>query len=98
MRVAVVGKSGAGKSTLTRLLFRFYDVQKGSVEIDGQDIRHITQYSLRNILGIAHRLSSIVHADLIVVMEDGRIIEQGKHQSLLKKKGLYTEMWQAQQQ
>ncbi len=208
--VAIVGKSGAGKSTLTRLLFRFYDVKKGSIQIDGQDIRHVTQYSLREILAIvpqdsilfnntiyfnitygnqaasqdevekaakmaqiydfieslpekwetkvgerglklsggekqrvaiarailkrpkillldeatssldsktekaiqhtleelagnyttliiAHRLSSIVHADLIVVMEDGCIVEQGKHQALLQQQGMYTEMWQIQQ-
>jgi ABC-type multidrug transport system fused ATPase/permease subunit len=46
---------------------------------------------------IAHRLSSIVHADLIVVMEQGRIVEQGSHQELLQRKGLYAEMWQVQQ-
>jgi len=208
--VAIVGKSGAGKSTLTRLLFRFYDVQKGSIQIDGQDIRHITQDSLRQAIAIvpqdsilfnntlyfnlaygnadasqedienaakmaqiydfieslpekwdtkvgerglklsggekqrvaiarailkqpkillldeatssldsktekaiqgtleaiagdyttliiAHRLSSIVHADQIVVMEQGRIVEQGKHQALLQQEGLYAEMWQVQQ-
>ena len=208
--VAIVGKSGAGKSTLTRLLFRFYDVKAGSIQIGGQDIRHVTQNSLRQAIAIvpqdsilfnntiafniaygkpdasqkeienvakmaqiydfieslpekwetkvgerglklsggekqrvaiarailkqpkillldeatssldsktekaiqgtlekiaghyttliiAHRLSSIVHADLIVVMEQGRIIEQGQHQELLQNKGLYAEMWQAQQ-
>jgi ATP-binding cassette subfamily B protein len=208
--VAIVGKSGAGKSTLTRLLFRFYDVQDGSIQIGGQDIRHVTQNSLRQAMAIvpqdsilfnntvafnlaygkpdasqediesaakmaqiydfieslpekwdtkvgerglklsggekqrvaiarailkqpkillldeatssldsktekaiqstleeiaghyttliiAHRLSSIVHADLIVVMEQGRIVEQGSHQELLQRKGLYAEMWQVQQ-
>jgi ATP-binding cassette subfamily B protein len=50
--VAVVGASGAGKSTLSRLLFRFYDVQHGSVSIDGQDVRHVSQDSLRTALGI----------------------------------------------
>jgi ATP-binding cassette subfamily B protein len=208
--IAIVGKSGAGKSTLTRLLFRFYDVQDGSIQIGGQDIRHVTQNSLRQAMAIvpqdsilfnntitfnlaygkpdasqediesaakmaqiydfieslpekwdtkvgerglklsggekqrvaiarailkqpkillldeatssldsktekaiqstleeiaghyttliiAHRLSSIVHADLIVVMEQGRIVEQGSHQELLQRKGLYAEMWQVQQ-
>ncbi|WP_300495867.1 ABC transporter ATP-binding protein/permease [Marinobacter sp.] len=50
--VAVVGASGAGKSTLARLLFRFYDVNQGSITIDGQDIREITQDSLRSAIGV----------------------------------------------
>jgi len=51
-KIAVVGASGAGKSTLARLLFRFYEVTGGSVQIDGQDIRHVTQASLRRAIGI----------------------------------------------
>ncbi len=51
-RVAVVGPSGSGKSTLARLLFRFYDVQQGAIRIDGQDIRAVSQHSLRLQLGI----------------------------------------------
>jgi ATP-binding cassette, subfamily B, heavy metal transporter len=51
-KVAVVGSSGAGKSTLSRLLFRFYDVGGGGISIDGQDIRHVTQKSLRRAIGI----------------------------------------------
>jgi ATP-binding cassette, subfamily B, heavy metal transporter len=50
--VAIVGPSGAGKSTLSRLLFRFYDIQSGSIKIDGQDIRDVTQHSLRASLGM----------------------------------------------
>jgi len=50
--VAVVGPSGAGKSTLARLLFRFYDVQGGSIALAGQDIRKVTQASLRQAIGI----------------------------------------------
>ena len=50
--VAVVGSSGAGKSTLSRLLFRFYDIQNGNITIDGQDIRDVTQTSVRAALGI----------------------------------------------
>ncbi len=50
--VAVVGPSGAGKSTISRLLFRFYDVDHGQILIDGQDIRAVTQKSLRAALGI----------------------------------------------
>ncbi|MDA8093535.1 MAG: ABC transporter ATP-binding protein/permease [Betaproteobacteria bacterium] len=50
--VAVVGPSGAGKSTLSRLIFRFFDVQQGRITIDGQDVREVTQKSLRGVLGI----------------------------------------------
>ena len=50
--VAVVGPSGSGKSTLARLLFRFYDVNAGRISIDGQDIRAVTQQSLRQAIGI----------------------------------------------
>jgi len=49
---AVVGHSGSGKSTLSRLLFRFYDVQQGGIRIDGQDLRQVTQESLRHAIGI----------------------------------------------
>ena len=51
-KVAIVGRSGAGKSTISRLLFRFYDVSAGSIRIDGQDIRGLTQASLRAAIGI----------------------------------------------
>jgi ATP-binding cassette subfamily B protein len=50
--VAVVGPSGAGKSTLARLLFRFYDVDAGAIRIDGQDLREVTQHSLRQAIGV----------------------------------------------
>lgn len=50
--LAVVGSSGAGKSTLSRLLYRFYDVTNGAIRIDGQDIRAVSQSSLRKIIGI----------------------------------------------
>jgi ATP-binding cassette subfamily B protein len=50
--VAVVGPSGAGKSTISRILYRFYDISSGSVTIDGQDIRDVTQTSLRAAIGI----------------------------------------------
>ncbi len=51
-RVAIVGPSGAGKSTIARLLFRFYDVTDGAIEIDGRDIRDVTQDSLRRAIGV----------------------------------------------
>jgi ATP-binding cassette subfamily B protein len=50
--VAVVGPSGSGKSTLARLMFRFYDVQQGRIRIAGQDIRRVTQSSVRRAIGI----------------------------------------------
>ncbi len=50
--VAVVGPSGAGKSTISRILYRFYDIKSGAVTIDGQDIRDVTQESLRAVIGI----------------------------------------------
>jgi ABC-type transport system involved in Fe-S cluster assembly fused permease/ATPase subunit len=51
-RIALVGPSGSGKSTIGRLLFRFYDIQKGSIRIDGQDIRDVTQTSLHQAIGV----------------------------------------------
>ena len=50
--VAVVGPSGAGKSTISRILYRFYDIKSGQVTIDGQDVRDVTQASLRSVIGI----------------------------------------------
>ncbi len=50
--VAIVGPSGAGKSTISRLLYRFYDIQSGAIVIDGQDVRDVTQESLRAAIGM----------------------------------------------
>ena len=209
--VAVVGASGAGKSTLSRLLFRFYDVQQGRILISGQDIREVTQTSLRAAIGIvpqdtvlfndtiyyniayghpdatreqviaaaqsahihefieslpqgydsmvgerglklsggekqrvaiarailknpailifdeatsaldsksekaiqaelraiaqnrttlviAHRLSTVVDADQILVMDQGKIVERGTHRELLAQNRLYAQMWNLQKQ
>ena len=208
--VAVVGPSGAGKSTLARLLYRFYDVGSGRITIDGQDIRQVTQSSLRQAIGIvpqdtvlfndtvqyniaygrpgatlddvqgaaraahihafisatpkgydtmvgerglklsggekqrvaiartllknppllifdeatsaldsaneraiqaelravsqgktalviAHRLSTVVDAHEIVVLEAGRVVERGPHAELMAKEGRYAQMWRLQQ-
>jgi len=62
--LAVVGPSGAGKSTLARILYRFYDVSGGRVTIDGQDIAHVTQASLRNAIGIVPQ-DSVLFNDTI---------------------------------
>lgn len=209
--VAIVGPSGAGKSTISRLLFRFYDVKSGSVTIDGQDVRDVTQESLRKVIGmvpqdtvlfndtiaynirygrtdaideevekaaemaqisgfirhlpegyqamvgerglklsggekqrvaiartilkappilildeatsaldtateqeiqsaldivsrgrttlvIAHRLSTVIGADEIIVLKDGLIAERGTHRALLKQDGLYASMWNRQRE
>jgi ATP-binding cassette subfamily B multidrug efflux pump len=60
-KVGLVGRSGAGKSTLVKLLLRFYDAEQGAIEIDGQDIRHITQDSLRSHIGMVQQDSALLH-------------------------------------
>ncbi len=209
-KVAIVGASGAGKSTLLKLLFRFYDVNAGRLLIDGQDVRSVSQDSLRRSIGVvpqdavlfntsifenirygrvdanddevwqairlahlqdfieqlpkkaetmvgerglklsggekqrvaiarailkrpkimvfdeatssldshsekmileamaevsreqtsvvvAHRLSTVVDADSIVVLDKGRVVEQGSHGQLLQKQGHYAALWELQQ-
>jgi ABC-type transport system involved in Fe-S cluster assembly fused permease/ATPase subunit len=70
--VAVVGPSGAGKSTLGRLLFRFYDVEDGAIRIDGQDLRDVTQRSLRAALGIVPQDTVLFNDSLRYNLEYGR--------------------------
>jgi ABC-type transport system involved in Fe-S cluster assembly fused permease/ATPase subunit len=209
--VALVGPSGAGKSTISRLLYRFYDVKSGRILIDGQDIRDVTQESLRAAIGIvpqdtvlfndtihyniqygrvtanddevkeaarlaqidgfirqlplgykamvgerglklsggekqrvaiartilkappilmldeatsaldsftekeiqaaldqiargrttlviAHRLSTVIHSDTILVMDKGQIVERGTHSSLMSSGGLYAGLWARQRE
>jgi ATP-binding cassette subfamily B protein len=209
-KLALVGGSGAGKSTIAKLLFRFYDTSSGGIYIDGQNIKDVTQLSLRQAIGvvpqdtvlfnstilenvrygrpnanddevkeaiklahlqsfieqlpngyetqvgerglklsggekqrvaiartilkqpgilifdeatssldsaseravleaiddvsmgkssvvIAHRLSTIVKADRILVLEQGEVVEQGNHESLLKQEGRYAHLWSLQQ-
>jgi len=60
-KVGIVGRSGAGKSTLVNLLLRFFDVQQGSVSIDGQDIRQINQESLRANIAMVTQDTSLLH-------------------------------------
>ena len=209
--LAIVGPSGAGKSTISRILYRFYDIAEGCVRIDGQDIRDVTQASLRAAIGmvpqdtvlfndtirynirygrpdasdaeveaaarlaqiagfierlpkgyetrvgerglklsggekqrvaiartilknppillldeatsaldthtekeiqaalkgisenrttliIAHRLSTVIDADEILVLEQGRVMERGRHDDLLAKGGIYADMWNRQRE
>ncbi len=209
--VAVVGESGSGKSTLARLLYRFYDVNRGRISINGHDIRQLTQASLRSAIAIvpqdtvlfndtiyyninygrpdatreeviaaaeaaqltefinilplgyetrvgerglklsggekqrvaiarallknpamlifdeatssldsktekaiqasienaargrttlviAHRLSTVMNADMILVMDDGRVVERGTHTALIEQEGRYAQMWALQLQ
>ena len=70
--VAVVGHSGSGKSTLARLLFRFYDVQGGAVCINGQDIRQLTQDSLRAAIGIVPQDTVLFNDTLFYNIQYGR--------------------------
>jgi ABC-type multidrug transport system ATPase subunit len=70
--VAVVGHSGSGKSTLARLLFRFYDVQGGAVRINGQDIRGLTQDSLRAAIGIVPQDTVLFNDTLFYNIQYGR--------------------------
>ena len=60
-KVGLVGRSGAGKSTLVNLLMRFFDVESGQIKVDGQDIRHITQDSLRAQIGMVTQDTSLLH-------------------------------------
>jgi ATP-binding cassette, subfamily B, heavy metal transporter len=71
--VAIVGPSGAGKSTLSRLLFRFYDIQSGSVTIDGQDIRDVTQKSLRQSIGMVPQDTVLFNDTILYNIRYGRI-------------------------
>ncbi|MFW2542864.1 ABC transporter ATP-binding protein [Primorskyibacter sp. 2E107] len=60
-KIGLVGRSGAGKSTLVKLLLRFYDVERGQIRIDGQDIAHVTQDSLRQQIGMVQQDSALLH-------------------------------------
>ncbi len=70
--VAIVGPSGAGKSTISRILLRFYDVAGGSVTIDGQDIRDVTQTSLRAALGVVPQDTVLFNDTILYNIRYGR--------------------------
>jgi ABC-type transport system involved in Fe-S cluster assembly fused permease/ATPase subunit len=70
--VAIVGPSGAGKSTISRILFRFYDIQSGRVTIDGQDIRDVTQTSLRAAIGVVPQDTVLFNDTILYNIRYGR--------------------------
>jgi ATP-binding cassette, subfamily B, heavy metal transporter len=70
--VAVVGSSGAGKSTLSRLLYRFYDVDNGAIRINGQDLRQLTQHSLRSAIGIVPQDTVLFNDSILYNIQYGR--------------------------
>ncbi|CAN5188805.1 ABC transporter ATP-binding protein [soil metagenome] len=71
-RVGLVGHSGAGKSTLVNLLLRFHDVEGGSIRIDGQDLRQVTQESLRAAIGVVTQDTSLLHRSIAANIRYGR--------------------------
>src|SRR5262249_49188839 len=70
--IAIVGPSGAGKSTIARLVFRFYDANAGAIEIDGQDIRDVTQDSLRRAIGVVPQDTVLFNDTISYNIEYGR--------------------------
>ncbi len=71
-KVGIVGRSGAGKSTLINLLLRFYDIQKGSIEIDGRDISQVKQEDLRSHIGVVTQDTSLLHRSIRENISYGR--------------------------
>ena len=71
-RVGLVGRSGAGKSTLVNLLLRFYELEKGGIRIDGQDLREVTQDSLRAAIGMVTQDTSLLHRSIAANIRYGR--------------------------
>jgi ATP-binding cassette subfamily B multidrug efflux pump len=71
-RVGVVGRSGSGKSTLVNLLLRFYEPERGSIRIDGQDIGEVTQESLRTAIGMVTQDTSLLHRSIAANIRYGR--------------------------
>jgi ATP-binding cassette subfamily B multidrug efflux pump len=63
-RIGLIGRSGAGKSTLVNLLLRFHEPQSGRITIDGQDIRSVTQDSLRSAIGMVTQDTSLLHRSM----------------------------------
>jgi len=71
-KVALVGSSGAGKSTIGKLLFRFYDTDRGEILVDGQNVRHFTQHSLRSAIGVVPQDTVLFNSTLLENVRYGR--------------------------
>ena len=71
-RIGLIGRSGAGKSTLVNLLLRFHEIEQGSIRIDGQDIVHVTQESLRAAIGMVTQDTSLLHRSIAANIGYGR--------------------------
>ena len=71
-KLAIVGPTGAGKSTISRLLFRFYEVTQGRIRIDGQDIRDVTQESLRAAIGVVPQDTVLFNDTILYNIAYGR--------------------------
>ena len=87
--VAVVGPSGAGKSTISRILYRFYDIKSGSVTIDGQDLRDVTQASLRAVIGIVPQDTVLFNDTVRYNIAYGRI---GANEAEIKDAARYAQI------
>ena len=87
--IAVVGPSGAGKSTISRILYRFYDIKSGSVTIDGQDIRDVTQESLRAVIGIVPQDTVLFNDTVRYNIAYGRI---GANESEIKEAARHAQI------
>ena len=100
-KIAIVGPTGAGKTTMVKLLMRFYDVNSGSISIDGHNIKDFKRGELRKLFGMVLQDTwafggTIKNADLILVMNEGDIVEQGTHDELLEKDGFYAKLYNSQ--
>ena len=71
-KVGLVGRSGAGKSTLVNLALRLFDVEAGSIRIDGQDVREVTQESVRAAIGLVSQDTSLLHRSVRENLKYGR--------------------------
>ena len=85
-RIGLVGRSGAGKSTLVNLLLRFFDIEQGRITVDGQDIRHVTQESLRTQIGLVTQDTSLLHRSIADNIRYGRpLATQGEIEAAARK-------------
>ena len=92
--LGLVGENGAGKTTTIKIILDILHSDGGTVTVLGQDSRG--NVAVKQDLGVAHRLSTIREADVILVMKDGHIIEQGDHESLLRQGGFYAKLYESQ--